>query len=79
MVNNFKFTAKGEQQMGENVKLVKPNEGLRDEYLDFYREWKSSGEDMVPWVIKKDPSDFEGMIQSLLDAERRESTGRLGT
>ncbi len=59
--------------MGEIVRLVKPNAELRDEYLDFYREWKNSGEDMVPWVIKKDPKDFDKMIQSLLDAEKGEN------
>jgi predicted acetyltransferase len=55
--------------MGENVKLVKPTVELREEYLDFYDEWKASGEDMVPWVIKKDPAKFDDMIQSLHDAE----------
>ncbi|XXM71051.1 GNAT family N-acetyltransferase [Lysinibacillus sphaericus] len=59
--------------MEEIVRLVKPNAGLRDEYLDFYREWINSGEDMVPWVIKKDPADFDKMIQSLLDAEKGEN------
>lgn len=46
---------------------------LQDEYLSFYQEWKESGENMVPWVISKDPSDFQGMIQSLLDAEKGEN------
>ncbi|MGR3764359.1 GNAT family N-acetyltransferase [Rossellomorea sp. NS-SX7] len=56
--------------MGENVRLVKPSPEYKEEYLDFHKEWKSSGEDMIPWVIKKDPSDFNEMIQSLLDAEK---------
>lgn len=56
--------------MGENVRLVKPSSEYKEEYLDFHKEWKSSGEDMIPWVIKKDPSDFNEMIQSLLDAEK---------
>lgn len=56
--------------MGENVRLVKPSPEYKEEYLDFHKEWKSSGEDMIPWVIKKDPYDFNEMIQSLLDAEK---------
>lgn len=42
---------------------------LESEYQSFYREWKESGEDMIPWVISKDPSNFQEMIQFLLDSE----------
>ncbi|GED32403.1 GNAT family N-acetyltransferase [Brevibacillus centrosporus] len=59
--------------MVENVQLVKPTVNLRNEYLDFYQEWKDSGEDMVPWVISKDPSDFQGMVQFLLNNEKGEN------
>lgn len=59
--------------MESKVMLVKPNARLKNEYLSFYREWLDSGENMVPWVISKDPSDFEAMVQSLLDAEKGES------
>ncbi len=50
--------------------LVKPCPELKEDYLSFYREWLESGEDMVPWVIGKDPSDFQAMIQSLIDSEQ---------
>lgn len=53
-----------------NVSLVKPTPTLQNEYLDFYQEWQDSGENMVPWVISKDPSDFHGMIQFLADSEK---------
>ncbi|MFC3345398.1 GNAT family N-acetyltransferase [Paenibacillus abyssi] len=43
---------------------------LKEEYLSFYQEWKDSGEDMVPWVIEKDPADFKAMIQFLTDNEK---------
>jgi len=55
--------------MTANVQLVKPARQLREEYLTFYQEWKDSGEDMVPWVIERDPSDFEAMLQFLDDNE----------
>jgi predicted acetyltransferase len=51
------------------VNLVKPTTKLKDEYLSFYREWKESNEEMVPWVITKDPQDFEGMIEFLKNNE----------
>lgn len=59
--------------MGNELILIKPTVRLKKEYLSFYQEWKDSGENMVPWVISKDPSDFEAMVQSLLDAEKGEN------
>ncbi|WP_242222272.1 GNAT family N-acetyltransferase [Bacillus cereus group sp. BfR-BA-01380] len=56
-----------------NVSLVKPTLELQSEYLNFYQEWKDSGENMVPWVISKDPSDFRGMIQFLINSEKGEN------
>jgi predicted acetyltransferase len=55
--------------MGEQVALVKPTVTLREAYLSFYQEWKDSGEQMVPWVISKEPDDFEVMLQFLLEHE----------
>ncbi|MFC7680794.1 GNAT family N-acetyltransferase [Paenibacillus sp. GCM10028914] len=52
-----------------NLNLVKPTIKLKDEYLSFYQEWKESNEDMVPWVITKDPQNFEGMIEFLINNE----------
>ncbi|MBO1583043.1 GNAT family N-acetyltransferase [Bacillus sp. XF8] len=51
-----------------NVYLVQPTIDLQEEYLEFYQEWKNSGETMVPWVIAKDPTNFPKMVQDLLDA-----------
>ncbi|MCM3630793.1 GNAT family N-acetyltransferase [Paenibacillus glycanilyticus] len=51
----------------EEVYLVRPAADWKEPYLDFYREWIASGEDIVPWVVERDPSDFEAMIQWLED------------
>lgn len=59
--------------MREQVQLVRPTVALRDAYLDFYQEWIDSGDNMVPWVISKDPTDFEGMVQFLLENEKGEN------
>ena len=53
-----------------NVSLVKPTIKLQNEYINLYQEWKDSGENMVPWVISKDPSDFHKMVQFLIDSEK---------
>lgn len=55
--------------MGDGVHLVRPAVELRREYLSFYEEWAASGERMVPWVITRDPSDFEDVVRFLLNNE----------
>jgi predicted acetyltransferase/broad specificity phosphatase PhoE len=52
------------------LSLIKPSVELKEEYLSFYEEWVASKEDMVPWVIKKDPSNFEAMVQFLKENEQ---------
>ncbi len=39
-------------------RLIKPSMDYREEYLVFYEDWIASGEDIVPWVVERDPSDF---------------------
>ena len=56
------------------VRIVKPSMEWREEYLAFYKEWISSGEDIVPWVVERDPSDFEAYL-GFLYAE--DSEGKL--
>jgi predicted acetyltransferase len=58
--------------MVANLQLLKPTAQLKEEYLSFYNEWKESGETMVPWVITKDPTDFEAMLQFLRNNESGE-------
>jgi predicted acetyltransferase len=55
------------------VYLTRPVMELESDYLSFYQEWKESGENMVPWVLKKDPTNFQEMIQFLLDSEKAEN------
>ncbi|KGM44670.1 GNAT family N-acetyltransferase [Neobacillus niacini] len=57
-------------ESSDHLSLIKPTIELKDEYLSFYKEWVDSKEDMVPWVIQKDPSDFEEMVQFLKDNEQ---------
>ncbi|MGP4060272.1 GNAT family N-acetyltransferase [Halobacillus sp. H74] len=51
--------------MERELYLIAPTVEIKEEYLAFYKEWKESGEVMTPWVIEKDPSDFENMVQYL--------------
>ncbi|UUZ94804.1 GNAT family N-acetyltransferase [Paenibacillus sp. P25] len=47
------------------VFLVEPSTDYQEAYISFYEEWKQSGEDIVPWVVTKDPYDFSGMVRFL--------------
>jgi predicted acetyltransferase len=55
--------------MESKLLLSKPTFDLKEEYLSFYHEWKKSEEEMVPWVISKNPSNFEKMLQFLYESE----------
>jgi predicted acetyltransferase len=47
------------------LRLVMPQLALKEEYLAFYQEWKKSGERVVPYIVKSDPSDFQDMLDML--------------
>ncbi|CAM4000128.1 GNAT family N-acetyltransferase [Lederbergia lenta] len=55
--------------MSNQLYLTKPTVDLKMEYLSFYNEWVASGENMIPWVIEKDPSNFKGFVKYLIDNE----------
>ncbi|WP_307475144.1 GNAT family N-acetyltransferase [Paenibacillus harenae] len=56
--------------MMEKLRLTKPTEALKDAYMEYYREWLQSGEDAVPWVVSKNPADFEGMLAWYAEREK---------
>ncbi|MFD2671480.1 GNAT family N-acetyltransferase [Marinicrinis sediminis] len=58
-----------DRNVDQGVRLIRPNRMYKDAYLSFYNEWKASGEKMVPWVIERDPSNFEDMLLRLEDDE----------
>nr|WP_240762280.1 GNAT family N-acetyltransferase [Paenibacillus thalictri] len=41
----------------------------RDAYLLFYEDWIRSGEDIVPWVVEKDPRDFQSFLDFLFSQD----------
>jgi predicted acetyltransferase len=54
------------------VRLVKPSADYRRQYVSFYKEWHSSGEDIVPWVVERDPADFGAMLDFLFSQDSEE-------
>lgn len=56
----------------EKVRLVRPSAEYREPYIAFYKEWIDSGEPMVPWVIEKDPADFDAMLDFLYSQDSEE-------
>lgn len=54
------------------VRLVRPSMEYREQYMAFYKDWISSGEDIVPWVVEKDPSNFEQFLEFLYSEDSEE-------
>lgn len=48
--------------MHNSIRLIEPSIEYKDEYISFYEDWKASGEDIVPWVVEKEPYDFTTMV-----------------
>ncbi|RTE02376.1 GNAT family N-acetyltransferase [Paenibacillus whitsoniae] len=51
--------------MQSSLRLVQPALVYQQAYLSFYEDWKSTGEDIVPWVVEREPYDFAGMLDFL--------------
>ncbi len=49
----------------EDLRLIDPTEDLKKEYLDMILEWKESGEELIPWSLTLDTTDFSLMIKAL--------------
>ncbi|QST01140.1 GNAT family N-acetyltransferase [Pontibacillus sp. ALD_SL1] len=48
--------------MKQHLKLVEPSIELQAAYQSYYNEWVESGENIIPFVLQKDPTDFEAML-----------------
>lgn len=51
--------------MEENVKLIKPNVSLKNEYLNMISEWKEYGGELIPWSLNLDTVDFDLLVKGL--------------
>lgn len=51
--------------MMEKVRLIKPCVSLKNEYFDMISEWKESGEELIPWSLNLENSDFNLMVEKL--------------
>lgn len=54
-----------EELMKEVIMLVKPNEALREQYLDMMEEWKRCEEEIIPWSLNFDPTRFDLLVEKL--------------
>lgn len=45
------------------INLVKPDKKLKSQYIEMLQEWKQAGEELQPWVLQEDNSDFDRMVQ----------------
>jgi predicted acetyltransferase len=46
----------------DSLQLIEPTALLEKEYNEMLREWHQTGENLVPFILKYDPSDFKKFI-----------------
>lgn len=51
--------------MAGNIKLIKPNINLKNEYLYMISEWKEYGGELIPWSLNLDTADFDSLVENL--------------
>jgi predicted acetyltransferase len=53
-----------------DVRLVNLSVDMKDHYIDYYSEWKDSGEKMNSGILRKmNPERFEEMVQAIHEIE----------
>jgi predicted acetyltransferase len=54
----------------DDIFLVEPTAQYKEEYIEMINEWKKTGEKIVPFVLKMDYGDFDGMVKELIGYSR---------
>lgn len=57
------------------MKLIKPHIKYEGEYLDMMKDWESTGEDLVPFPLMYDYSDFAAMVEKCLSFKKEADPG----
>ena len=53
-----------------DLQLVKMSEKFKPQLLDMMDEWTKTGENIIPWAIRKvDYHDFDAYLKSLEESE----------
>ena len=53
------------KSMIEDLRLIDPTNCLEKEYLHMISEWKQTGEELIPWSLNLDTTNFNLMIKTL--------------
>ena len=51
--------------MTEGLRLSAPDVAFERAYLEMLADWQQTGEKLVPFVLRMDPSDFPAMVRKL--------------
>ncbi|MFK8005854.1 MAG: GNAT family N-acetyltransferase [Saprospiraceae bacterium] len=54
----------------ENLKLISPTTQLEKQFRAMLQDWHSAKEELSPWTIELDTSDFEKYVDTLLKASK---------
>lgn len=51
--------------MIESLRLINPTDSLENEYLDMILEWRQSDEELIPWSLNLETTNFYKMTDNL--------------
>jgi predicted acetyltransferase len=49
----------------EKIRIIEPCVNLKNEYFGMILEWKESGEELIPWSLNLENSDFNLLVEKL--------------
>ena len=60
----------------DELKLIEPSLEYEDEYLDMINEWRSTGERMIPFVLRLDCSNFDSFLDEVHKLKTSKDLGK---
>ena len=61
----------------KNLRLISPTVALKDSFYAMLEDWKLANEELSPWTIELDSSNFEKYVNTLLNAAKGIGMGYL--
>lgn len=60
----------------DQLKLIEPSLEYQDAYLDMIDEWRSTGERMIPFILRYDCSNFDSFLEEIHNLKTSKDLGK---
>jgi predicted acetyltransferase len=70
-VKSCGFIVKGSASV-KSLPVAPARVDYKEQYMAFYEDWINSNEDIVPWAVERDPSDFDKYLDFLYSENNEE-------